>query len=184
MVCGCDFEIAAAPDSLDTLFRHFMEAHPSVHANAEWPNLVDLVVRGLHVRPNTQYWPPSTPLGDLQRPVAVTKPSATQLQSPIVAARWATHENFHKAVVSRRRSYRRAQRRESKSGERSSCASKGAPKAPSESGAQTLSESADEWAQFRRSAAEATAAARKAKSSSQKGDKSSKGPSGPKTPSP
>ncbi len=106
-------------------------------------DLVDFVVRRLHVKPNTQYWPPSNPLGDLQCPVAVTKPSATQLQSPIVATRWATRENFHKAVVSHHRSYRRAQRRESKSGERSSSASKDAPKAPSESGAETFSESAD-----------------------------------------
>ncbi len=74
MVRGWDFETAATPDSLDVLFRHFMEARPSVHTNADWPNLVDLVVRGLHVKPNTQYWPPSTPLGDLQRPVAMTTP--------------------------------------------------------------------------------------------------------------
>ena len=128
MVHGCNFETAAAPESLDALFRHFIDAHPSVHANSEWLNLVELVIRGLHIKPNTQYWPPSNPLGDLQCPVTVTKPSATQLQSPIVAARWATRENFHKAVVSRHRSYRRAQRKESKSGERSSSASKGALK--------------------------------------------------------
>ncbi len=63
------------PDSLDVLFRHFIDTHPSIYANGEWPNLVDLVVRGLHVMPNTQYWPPTIPLGDLQRPVAVTKPT-------------------------------------------------------------------------------------------------------------
>ncbi len=63
MVHGCDFKTAAAPDSLDALFCHFRDAHPSIHADGEWPNLVDLVVRGLHVRPNTQYWPPTTPLG-------------------------------------------------------------------------------------------------------------------------
>ena len=40
------------------------------------------------------------------------------------------------------RSYKRGQRRESKRGERSSLASKGASKAPLESGAQTFSESA------------------------------------------
>ncbi len=58
--------------------------------------------------------------------------------------------------------------------------SKRAPKAPSESGAQTLSESADEWAQFHCSADEAAAASRKAKSSGQKRDKSGKGPGCPK----
>ncbi len=135
MVCSCNFEMAAAPDSLDSLFHHFIDAHPSVHTNGKWPNLVELVFRGVHVKPNTQYWPPSTLLGDLQHLVAVTKPSATQLQSPIVAARWAASENFHKGVVSRRRSYRRAQHKESKNGERSSLASKDAPKALSESGA-------------------------------------------------
>ncbi len=165
MVHGCDFETAASPDSLDVVFHYFMEAHPSVHAGNEWPNLVDLVIKGLHVKPNTQYWPPATPLRDLQRPVAVTKPSITLLSSPIVAARWAVRENFHNGVVSRRRSYRRAQCRESKSGEHSSSASKGAPKAPLESGAQTLSEFADEWAQFCHSADEAADAAWKADSS-------------------
>ncbi len=79
MVCGCNFEKAATPHSLDVLFRHFIDAHPSIHGNGEWLNLVELVVRGLHVKPNTQYWPPSTTLRDLQRPVAVTKPSAVQL---------------------------------------------------------------------------------------------------------
>ena len=49
MVRGCAFETTAAPYSLDALFRHLKEAHPSVHAvyaNGRWPNLVDLVVRG------------------------------------------------------------------------------------------------------------------------------------------
>ncbi len=159
MVRGCNFETTVVPDSLDSLFRHLQEAHPSVHADDRWPNLVDLVVRGLHMKPNAQYWPPASPLGDLQCPVTIMKPTSTQLSSPIVAARRAVREHFHKAVVARRRSYKRAQRRESKSGEHSSSASKGAPKAPSESGAQTLSESADEWAQFRRPADEAAAAA-------------------------
>ncbi len=86
---------------------------------------------------------------------------------------------FHRVVVSCRRSYRRAQLKESKSGERRSSASKGAPKAPLESGAQTFSESADEWAQCRRSADEAATATQKAKSSSQKGGKSSGGQGGP-----
>ena len=39
---------------LNTLFRHFIDTHPSIHANGDWPNLVDLLVRGLHVKPNTQ----------------------------------------------------------------------------------------------------------------------------------
>ncbi len=180
MVNSCNFETAAAADSLDALFRHFIDAYPSLHANGKWQNLVELVVRGLHVKPNTQYWPPSTPLGDLQCPVAIKKPSVTQLQSPIAAARWAACKNFHKAVVSCHRSYRRAQHEESKSRERSSSASKGAPKAPSESGAQTFSKSADEWAWFRHSADEAATAARKVKSSSQKGGKSSGGQGGTK----
>ncbi len=84
MVRGCDFETAVAPDSLDALLRHFIDAHRSVHADGDWPNLV---VRGLHVKPNRQYWPPSAPLGDLQCPVTVTKSSAAQLLSLIVAAR-------------------------------------------------------------------------------------------------
>ncbi len=54
---GCDFETAATPDSLDALFHHFIDAHPGVHANGDWPNLADLVVRGLHANPFTQYWP-------------------------------------------------------------------------------------------------------------------------------
>ncbi len=74
----------------------------------------------------------------------------------------------------------RAQHRESKSGECSSSDSKGAPKAPSESSAQTFSESADKWVQFHRSADEAAAASHKAKSSSWKRDKSGKGSGGPK----
>ncbi len=65
MVRDCDFKKKAAPDSLDALFRHIKEAHPSVHADGRWPNLVDLMVRGLHVKPNAQYWPPTTALGDL-----------------------------------------------------------------------------------------------------------------------
>ncbi len=116
------------------------------------------------MKPNAHYWPPTNVIGELQRPVAITKPTSTQLTSPIVAARWAARKHFHRAVVTRRRSYKRAQRRESKSGERSSLASKGASKAPSESDAQTPSESADEWTKFCRSADEAAAASRKAKS--------------------
>ncbi len=119
-------------------------------------------------------------IGDLQRPVAITKPTSTQLTSPIVAARWAAHEHFHRAVVTRRRSYKRAQCRESKSGEHSSSAPKGAFKAPSESDAQTPSESADEWTNFCRSVDEAAAAFRKAKSPGPKKSKSSKGSGGPK----
>ncbi len=89
-------------------------------------------------------------------------------------------EHFHRAVVTRRRSYKRAQRRESKSGERSSSASKGASKAPSESGAQSLSESADEWTKFCHSANEAATASRKAKSPGPKKSKGTKGSGGPK----
>ncbi len=66
MVRGCDFETAAVLDSLDVLFRHIMDAHPSIYANGKWPNLADLVVRGLHVKANTQYWAPSIPQRDLQ----------------------------------------------------------------------------------------------------------------------
>ncbi len=82
MVRGCNFKTAAAPDSLDVLFRHIIDTHPSVHANGQWLNLVDLVTSGIHVKPNTQYWPPTTHLGDLQRPVAVTKPTQVQLLLP------------------------------------------------------------------------------------------------------
>ncbi len=110
----------------------------------------------------------------------MTKPTSTQLTSPIVGARWAAREHFYRAVVTRRRSYKRAQCRENKSGEHSSSASKGAYIAPSESGTQTLSESADEWAQFRHSADEAAAASREAKSAGQKRVKGSKGSGGPK----
>ncbi len=78
--------------------------------------------------------------------------------------------------MSRSRSYRRAQCRESKSGEHTPLASK----APSESGAQTLSESADEWAQFCCSADEAATASWKAKSISKKRGGSSEGQGGPK----
>ncbi len=55
MVRGCDFETAATPDSLDLLFRQFIDTYPSVHVDGEWPNLVNLVVMGLHVKPNTHY---------------------------------------------------------------------------------------------------------------------------------
>ena len=44
MVRGCSFKTTAAPDSLDALFHHIKVAH-----------LVDLVVRGLHVKPSSQY---------------------------------------------------------------------------------------------------------------------------------
>ncbi len=143
---------------------------------------MDLVTQGLHVKPNAHYWPPTNVIGELQRPVAITKPTSTQLTSPIVAARWAACEYFHRAVVTRRRSYKRAQHRESKSGERSSSASKGASKAPSESEAQTPSESADEWTKFCRSADEAAAASHKAKSPGPKKSRGSKGSGGPKDP--
>ncbi len=106
----------------------------------------------------------------------MTKPTQLQLESPIVAARWAARESFHKAVVARRMSYKKAKRRESKSGERSSSASKGIARAQSESDAQTLSESADEWNKFRRAADEAAAAASsKAKTPGPKKCKGSKG---------
>ncbi len=179
VVRGCSFETAAAPDSLDTLFRHIRNAHPSVYDEG---NLVDLVIRGLHVKPNVHYWPSTNVIGELQRLVAMAKPTSTQLTSPIVAARWAVRELFHRVVVTRRRSYTRAQCRDSKSGERSSSASKAVSKAPSDSGAQSLSESADEWTKFCRSADEAAAASRKAKTSGLKQAESSKGSGGPKDP--
>ncbi len=180
MVRGCSFETTAAPDSLDALFRHIKNAHPSIYDEGKWLNLMNLVTRGLHVKPNTQYWPPDGIIGELQRPVAITKPTATQLTSPIVAARWVAREPFHRAVVTCRRSYKRAQCRENKSGERSSSASKGASKPPLEFGAQTLSESADEWTRFCRSADKAAAASRQAKSSGSKKSKGGKGSGGPK----
>ncbi len=120
-------------------------------------------------------------MGELQCPVAMAQPTCTQLTSPIVAARWAACESFHKAVVTRRKSYNKARHRESKSGEHSSSASKGVPPAPSESDTQTLSESADEWNKFRCAADEAAAAASsKAKSPGPKKGKGSKGSAGPK----
>ncbi len=181
MVRGCSFETTTAPDALDTLFHHFRDAHPSVYDGSSWPNLVDLVTRGLKVRPNAQYWPPTNLVGELQHPVAVTKPTYLQLESPIVAARWAVRESFHKAVVTRRRSYKKAKRRESKSGERNSSVPKGVPNAPSETDTQTPSESADEWNKFRCAADEAAAAASsKAKSPGLKKGKGSKGSAGPK----
>ncbi len=140
MVRGCSFETTTTADSLDALFHHFRDAHPSIYDGGKWTNLVDLVTRGLQVKPNTQYWPPTNVMGELQRQITIAKPTCTQLTSPIVAARWAACESFHKAVVTRRRSYKRAQRRESKSGECSSSASKGVSKAPSESDAPTPSE--------------------------------------------
>ncbi len=178
MVCGCTFGTTTAPDALDTLLRHFRDAHPSVYEGGNWSNLVDLVTRGLKVRPNAQYWPPTNVVGELQRPVAIAKPTPLQLESPIVAARWAARESFHKAVVARRRSYKKAKHRESKSGERSFSASKGVSRAQSESDAQTLSESADEWTRFCRTADEAAAASSKAKTPGPKKGKSSKGSAG------
>ncbi len=86
MVRGCSFETSAAPDSLDAMFRHFRDAHPSVYDGGKWSNLVDLVTRGLHVKPNAHYWHPTNVMGELQRPVAITKLTCTQLMSPIVAA--------------------------------------------------------------------------------------------------
>ncbi len=62
MVRGCD-----------ALFRHFTDAHPSIHANGKWHNLVDLMVRGLHVKPNTQYWAPVHPAGGLEVPSRCNK---------------------------------------------------------------------------------------------------------------
>ena len=55
IVRGCSFETTTTPDALDTLFRHFRDTHPSVYDGGNWPNLVDLVTRGLKVRPNVQY---------------------------------------------------------------------------------------------------------------------------------
>ncbi len=96
MVRGCTFGISTAPDALDSLFRHFQDAHKDVYAGGKWTGLTELVVRGLKIRANAQYWPPTNTFGELQRPVAVTKPTPLQLESNIVAARWAVHEAFHK----------------------------------------------------------------------------------------
>ncbi len=179
MVRGCGYGTSTAPDALDSLFRHLKDTHPDVYDGGKWTNLTDLVIRGLKIRANTQYWPPTNTMGELQRPVAVTKPTALQLESPIVAARWAAREAFHKAVVARRRLYKKAKRRESKSGERSSSASKTGARSRSESDAQTLSESADEWTRFRRAADEAvTATPSQAKTPGSKKSKSSKGSAG------
>ncbi len=100
-----------------------------------------MVERGTKVKPNTQYWPPAHHVGELQCPVAVTRPTVAQLTSPIVAARWAACQVFHSLMVTYKRRYRRAQRKESQSGERSSLASKDATSTPTEPGPQTLSES-------------------------------------------
>ncbi len=179
MVRGCTFGTTPAPDALDSLFRHFQDAHPDVYDHGRWPNLTDLVTRGLKVRANTHYWPPTNVVGELQRPVTAARPSPLQLESPIVAARWAAREAFHKAVVTRRRSFKKAKRRESKSGERSSSASKVGARAPSESDARTLSESADEWSRFRRDAEKAAVAtSSQAKTPGVKKSKSSKGSGG------
>ncbi len=179
MVRGCDYGTTTAPDVLDSLFRHIKDAHPDVYNGGKWTNLTDLVIRGLKIKANAQYWPPTNTMGELQRPVAVTRPTALQLESPIVAARWAAREAFHKAVVARRRSYTKAKRRESKSGERSSSTSKTGARARSESDAQTLSQSADEWTQFRHAADEAaTATPSWAKTPGSKKGKGSKGSAG------
>ncbi len=178
MVRGCSFETTTAPDALDTLFHHFRDTHPSAYDEGKWSNLGDMVVRGLKVKPNLQYWSPTNVVGESQRPVAITKPTSTQLSSPIVATRWAMRESFHKPVVSRRRSYKRAQRCESKSGEHSSSAPKGVSRAPSESDTQTPSESADEWNKFCRTADKAAAASSQVKSPGPKKSKSSKGSAG------
>ena len=130
------------------------------------------------MRPNIYYWPPTTPLRDLQCPVAVTKLTLAQLLSPIVAARWAAWENFHFLVVSCQRSYRRAHCKESKDGEHSSSSTKGDNKAPMEPGTQMPSESENEWIHIHRSAAEAATASQKAKTPSKKGAGSSAGQGG------
>ncbi len=109
--------------------------HPDVYNRGKWTNVTDLVMRGLKIRANAQYWPPINTMGELHYPVAVTKPTPLQLGSPIVAASWAAREAFHKAVVARHRSYKKAKRHESKSGERSSSASKSGARAQSESDA-------------------------------------------------
>ena len=139
MVQACNHGTGTAPDALDSLFRHLKDTHPDVYDGGKWTNLTDLVIRGLKIRANTQYWPPTNTMGELQRPVAVTKPTALQLESPIVAARWAAREAFHKAVVACRRSCKKAKGRERKSVEHSSSASKTGARARSESDAQTLS---------------------------------------------
>ncbi len=108
MMRGCNYGTGTAPDALDSLFHHLKDTHPDVYVGGKWTNLTDLVIRGLKIRANTQYWPPTNTMEELQRPVTVTKPTALQLESPIVAARWAAREAFHKAVVARRRSYKKA----------------------------------------------------------------------------
>ncbi len=136
LVRGCKYTTTAASDLLDALFCHIMDTYKDVYNEGEWHNLVDMVKGGNHVKPNTQYWPPTSHVGELQCPVAVTKPTTAQLLSPIVAARWAARETFHLLVASRRRQYRRAQCKDSKSVEHSSSATKGATKAPTEPGTQ------------------------------------------------
>ncbi len=118
-------------------------------------------------------------MGELQRPVPVTKPTPLHLESPIATTRWAARKSFHKAVVAGRRSYKKAKCRENKTGERSSLDSKGGVRAQSESDTQTLSESADEWTSFRLSADEAAAAlSSQAKAPGPKKGKGSKGSAG------
>ncbi len=106
MVRGCSFQTTTAPDSLDALFCHIKDAHPSVYNEGRWPNLVDLVIKGLHVKPNAQYWPPADVIVELQALVTITKRTSTQLTSSTVATRWAAREHFHRAVVTRCRYYK------------------------------------------------------------------------------
>ncbi len=56
------------PDSLDTLLLNLRDVHPSVYDGGKWSNLVDLVSRGLQVKPNAQYWPPTNVMGGVTAP--------------------------------------------------------------------------------------------------------------------
>ena len=113
MVRGCNFETGTAPDALDSLFHHFQDAHSDVYDGGRWTNMTDLVIRGLKIRANAQYWPPTNTMGELQRPVAVTKPTPLQLGSPIVApggqrAKLSIRLWWHAAGLTRRLSPERA----------------------------------------------------------------------------
>ncbi len=83
-------------------------------------------------------------------------------------------------MVLRRSLYREAQRKESKSGEHSSSATKGATKASAEPSTHKPSESADEWTKFCHSDDKAATTSQKAKTPGKKDGGGSTGQGGPK----
>lgn len=91
------------------------------------------MTRGTGVDTNQQLWPLEDHVGDLQHPVAVIPPTAAQLASHLVAARWASRQTFHRMVVAWHNKTKKVKKRESLAERHDSSTSRGATSTPQRS---------------------------------------------------